>query len=649
MPRANRSDPTRDPAPQVDVDLLVFGESAAGVAAAVRGARSGLRTMLVTVDEHLAGVLASLGAIETHYDGVRAPLLEEFRRRVVDHYRDTYGSASPQLQRCVGEGDRYPMTTFEPHVALQVVRSIVAAEPCLELLHRQRPIAVERDRRRMLAVRFAPLDGGVPTVVRARSFVDASYVGDLAATAGVAYRVGRESRHEYGELHAGKLFTRWVDGSFPIDAAVGRLNLHAKRTTMGILAGSTGEGDDEVQDYSYRLCLSDDPERRRLPQRPAGYRREDYLAIALPPEEIGTRPYALHHRVLTRSLRDMIAEDHLIHGHALPNGKRSWNATNFTGAGKAYAEADPVARRDIERRHLDHALGILYFLQNDEAVPPDVREAARAWGLATDEYADNGNVPYHLYVREARRIVGRATFTEHDALLAPGSARTPCHADSIAITDFPLDSLACTTERRPGTTCDGQFFLQEQTRPAQVPFGVMLPQDLDNLVVPVCVSSTHVAWGTLRQTPTLMQLGEVAGRAAALARERGVDVAAIDVIDLQRQLVEDGHMISFFNDFDMATQAPWVAAVQGIATHGFFDGYDALPRAYLGHLGAERWRTRAEALGLGPATIAALQPDAVVGDAAIEVWGALLRAASSRRPAPARSGVRSGGPEASSR
>lgn len=201
------------------------------------------------------------------------------------------------------------------------------------------------------------------------------------------------------------------------------------------------------------------------PPRPDGYRREDYLAIELAPEAIGTRPYALHHRLLTRSLRDMIGEDHFIHGYAPPNRRRSWNATNFTGAGKGYAEADLATRRDIERLHLDHALGILFFLQHDEAVPADVREAARCWGLASDEFADNGHLPYHLYVRDARRIVVRGMFTEHDALLAPGSERTPCHADSIAITDFALDSLACTSERRRWTTCDGQFFLM--SRPAR--------------------------------------------------------------------------------------------------------------------------------------------------------------------------------------
>ena len=604
------------------VDLLVFGESASGIAAAVQAARRGLQTLLVSANEHLGGVLASLGAIETHYDGVRSVMLEELRERIMAHYRTTYGEDSEQYQHCIGSDRADPMLTFEPSVLLRVFREMVAAEARLEVLHRQHPLGVERGGRSIRAVRFASLDHGGHTLVRAKTYVDASYVGDLAATAGAAYRLGRESRHEYGEPHAGKLFTRWIDGAFPLDASEGRLNIHAKRTTMGILAGSSGEGDDEVQDYSYRLCLSSADDSRR-PEKPPGYQRDDYAAIALTPDATLERRYALHHRFLTRSLDAMVAEDHIYHGHRLPNGKRSWNATNFTGAGKAYAEGSLETRREIERCHLEHALGIMYFLQNDEAVPDHIRSQAQAWGLASDEFSDNDNVPYHLYVREARRIVGRYTFAEHDALLDARSERTPCHHDSIAITDFPLDSLACTTERRPGTTCDGQFFLQEQTRPAQVPYRVMVPESIDNLLVTVCVSSSHVAWGTLRQTPTLIQLGEAAACAAAFASRSGRMVSAIDVEGLQRELVRSGHMIAFFNDVDMARQAPWVGAVQYLATKGFFPTYDAQPDRALGKEGVEHWHRRVAELGWDLTASEGLRAETSIGSAALALFTAL--------------------------
>jgi hypothetical protein len=264
----------------------------------------------------------------------------------------------------------------------------------------------------------------------------------------------------------------------------------------------------------------------------------------------------------------------LFHGHALPNRKRSWNATNFTGAGKAYPEADAAARREIARRHLDHALGLMWFLQNDPKMPADLRARAREWGLARDEFADDDNVP-PLYVREARRLVGRAVFTEHDALIATGEARAPVHADSIGITDFSLDSLACTTERQPGTLCDGQLFQMEVSRPGQVPWGALLPQTLDNLVVVTTVSATHVGWGTVRQTPTLMHLAESAAWALVVAAQDRVPPAQVNVDRLQRTLVGRGVMISFFNDFDMATPAPWVVAAQWLGTKGFFTSYDA--------------------------------------------------------------------------
>jgi len=398
-----------------------------------------------------------------------------------------------------------------------------------------------------------------------------------------------ERRAEYGESHAGRIFTRFMPGKFPTDAARGKLNLLPKWTTMGLYAGSTGEGDDNIQDYSYRLCLSCDPDNQRLPEKPADYDRSDYLAIVQDPEVTETKPYALHHRFLTYKLREMVAQDHIFHGHALPNHKRSWNATNFPGASKLYPEATWDTRRAIAQRHIDHALGIMYFLQNEDAVPEDIRALARQWGLAKDEFVDNANIPYQMYVREARRIYGRYTFTENDGVLAPGLERAPIHADSIAITEFPLDSLPCTTDRKPGTLCDGQFFQMEISRPGQVPYRVMLPGRIENLLVPTAASVTHVAWATIRQTPTLIQLGEAAGFAAILAHETETLPGKLLVEQLQKKLLDARAMITFFNEFDMATDAAWVPAVQYLGTRGFFASYDARPNDPLTFATARVW------------------------------------------------------------
>ncbi len=570
-------------------ELVIIGGTVPGIAAAVHAARAGIETQIVMYDEHLDGMFTALGAIETHYPGARSPFVEEFKRRVLDFYRTTYGAESEQYQVCTTLDPNNPMITFEPSVAERILDEIVGAEPQITLLKRYYPVAVELARDMVKAVILKSFDDETILRVEGNIFIDATYEGDLAAVAGVPYRIGRESRAEYGESHAGRIFTRFVPGKFPIAAAQGKLNLLPKWTTMGLYAGSTGDGDDNIQDYSYRLCLSCDPNNRRLPAKPNGYDRLDYLAIVEDPAVTETKSYALHHRFLTYTLRDMIAQDHLFHGHALPNHKRSWNATNFPGAGKYYPEAAWDKRRDIARRHVEHALGIMYFLQNDEAVPEDIRAMAREWGLAKDEFVDNDNIPYQMYVREARRIYGRYTFTEHDAVLAPGFARAPIHPDSIAITEFPLDSLPCTTDRMPGTLCDGQFFQMELSRPGQVPYRVMLPERIQNLLVPTAASVTHVAWATIRQTPTLIQIGEAAGMAAVLSCETQTVPGKLSVDKLQHKLVQARSMITFFNEFDMATDAPWVSAVQYLGTKGFFASYDARPNDPLTITTARVW------------------------------------------------------------
>jgi hypothetical protein len=190
--------------------------------------------------------------------------------------------------------------------------------------------------------------------------------------------------------------------------------------------------------------------------------------------------------------------------------------------------------------------------------------------LPADEFADNGHVPYEMYVREARRIVGRHVYTEHDNSLAPGLGRTPVHPDSIAVTDWYMDSHACTTESRPGFHYDGKLILTEESRPGKVPYRSLLPQGVENLLVPVCLSATHVAWGAVRLEPVWMQTGEAAGFAVALAKQRGVAPAALDADLLVRTLCRAGFLLSFFND-----PQPIVPALQYFGTKDFFHDYDA--------------------------------------------------------------------------
>jgi hypothetical protein len=605
--------------------VAVYGGTAPALVAAVRAARAGLDVALVTPGSYLGGSLPSLGAVETHYRGVRAPLLQEFGDRVVAHYRERYGEGSEQFRACT----RGMFLTFEPHVAEGILRAWIVKEPRIRWRAGYAPDHVERGGALIRAVVFRAAEGGEALRIAARMFVEGSYEGDLMASAGVEHRIGREGRAEFGEPRAGRVFTRWLSGVHPRAAAEGRLNLvTAKATTSEPLPGSTGEGDGNIQSYSYRLCLTDDPaNRRRLAAPPPGYARERYAPILLPPEEKERLALPLHHRFLIYSLREMVERDHIFHGHALPNRKRSWNATNLTGAGRGYAAADAAGRRAIEQAHREHALGLMWFLQNDPEMPSDLREMAHQWGLARDEFVETDNFPPQLYVREARRLVGRTVFTEHDALAAAPPAspaafraggchplndkpvchpmddnlRAPAHADAVGITEFSLDSLACTPERLPGAgaLCDGQLFQMEVSRPGQVPYGVLLPRELDNLLVVTTVSATHVGWGTVRQTPTLMHLAESAAWAIVLAARSGIAPAVLEVERLQRHLVACGVMITFFNDVDMACSEPWMPAVQFLGTRGFFHSYDARPDAPLELVERARWAQLAGALRPG--------------------------------------------------
>jgi hypothetical protein len=594
-------------------DLLVIGATPAGVTCAVRAAREGLQVLLVTHTHYLGGMISNgISNWDALYEGGRAPIVEEFREKVAAYYRSRYGESSEQYAV-------YRSTlSFEPHVGEKVIHQLLEAEASsLAILKEYYPIAVERAENLIRAVILQAFKGEETRRVTAKSFVDATYEGDLAALAGVPYRVGRESRDDYGEPHAGRIFTQYFYGQFPREAVEGRLNLRPFELNSGeIFAGSTGEGDGAIQAYNFRSIWSRDPANRRYPNKPDNYDRSTYLVLLKTEQELAGQALPFRSTWLVQDLKDFKFQN----WKKLPNNKLNWNHGNFVGQNHDYPTADWAERQEIAKRHRDFDLGLWYFLQNDEAVPKETQERARQWGLALDEFVDNDNFPYEMYVREARRITGRYIFTEHDASLAPGLNRAPIHTDSIAIADWAMDSHECTMERQLGSGGDGAVLLHEKSRPAQIAYRILLPERLDNLLVPLCMSTTHVGWGTVRVEPTLMHIGEVAGFAAALAHREGTTPGDLSVPKLQQTLVENRVMISFFNEFDMQTARPWVAAVQYLGTKGFFDNYDARPEAPLtlpvarvwaqifGKLIAEKYDPNESARAVAKASIQADHP-----------------------------------------
>ncbi|MFO1485553.1 MAG: FAD-dependent oxidoreductase [Verrucomicrobiaceae bacterium] len=529
-------------------DVVVVGGTPGGIACAVRAAREGLSVLLVQHNRHIGGMLTNgLMQWDALYGGPRSPVFNEYAKMIEDYYRETYGEKSPQFAAALYTQSHYPMSRFEPSVAEHLFNQLVSAEENITTLLSHYPSDVTRESALLKTLTLREYGTTKDIRVSSGTFVDATYEADLAAVAKVPCRVGRESREEFGEPHAGKVFTNIESKKGPKDVLEGRLNLHTYAHVQGSIdPTSPHSADGAIQAYNHRFCLTNEPGNFRLPEKPPGYNRDEYVNY---------------------NRKGM--------GAGSMNGKSSFNSAILPGENHAYPQATWPEREKIIARHTNFALGLMYFLQNDESVPSAKREGFRRIGLPLDEFPDNHNLPYEMYVREARRIVGRYVFTEHDNRPAPGQARPPVHADSIAFTDWSMDSHDCTTDRRPGYDYDGKLILTEESRPAQVPYRCILPKDIDNLLVPVCLSATHVAWGSVRLEPVWMQTGEASGFAAALAKRHQTTPGKLDAELLVRTLSANKHFVTYFNELQKHADHPAMPAAQYFGTRGEFLGYDA--------------------------------------------------------------------------
>lgn len=529
-------------------DLVVVGGTGSGVMCAVRAAREGCSVLLVQHNQHIGGMMTNgLMQWDALYGGPRAPLFTELLGNIEKEAVARFGENSRDHQTLRYTHEHYPMGWAEPHVAEREFNRLVAGEKKITLLLSHYPVAVEREGAQLRSVTLREYGATKEIKVTGTTFADATYEGDLFAVAKVPYRVGRESRDEYGEPHAGKVFCNIDKGPAPRDAVEGRLNIHPYNSQQGSIdPTSPFTADGAVQAYNYRFCVTRDPANRvMLTEPPPGYRRDEYVHF------------------------DRIATN------GGPNQKSHMNSPILPGENHGYPDGDWAAREKIIERHKNFGLGLIWFLQNDASVPEDKKAEFRQWGLPKDEFADHDHIPYEMYVREARRIVARKVITELDGSLAKGFSRTPVFEDSVAITDWYMDSHSCTTDSRPGFHYDGKLILTEESRPSQIPYRAMLPQGVDNLLVPVGLGATHVAWGAVRLEPVWMQTGEAAGWAAALAVKNRTTPAKLNPDLLLRTLVEHRQLVTFFNEGKVDGPEPWIPAAQYFGTKGFFHDYNA--------------------------------------------------------------------------
>ncbi|UCC68336.1 MAG: FAD-dependent oxidoreductase [Armatimonadota bacterium] len=479
-------------------DLVVYGGSPAGIGAAVAAAREGLRVLLAEPLGRVGGmVTGGLCRTDIGRPETVGGIFREFMSRVVRYYGQHFGAESEQVEDCRG-GER-----FEPHVALAVLTEMLQ-EAGVAVGLRRTVAGAEVGEGELRAVELSGPDGRAR--VAAPIFVDASYEGDLLASAGARYCTGREARDEYDEEFAGHLF--WDPGR-------GRATEHG-----------TGEGDNRIQAYCFRMTVTDDSARLVPIEKPASYSPDRYELLA---KYLAGGP---------RRLKDV-----LLMGK-LPNRKWDvnnwgfcWQSMDFIEGNSGYVEGTWEQRREIAQRHREYQWGLLYFLQNDRSVPSELREEVGRFGLCSDEFTKGGGWPKQLYVREARRLVGRYLFTERDA-------RQDLHkSDTVAVGSYPLDSHATQWYRIGQATPAPEGFFMCSVQPYEIPYRCLLPASLTNLLVPVCLSATHAGYGTLRMEPVMMNLGMVCGTAAALARDAGGELQRLAVSELQAKLEARGQII----------------------------------------------------------------------------------------------------------
>jgi len=509
------------------LEVVVYGATPGGVAAAISAGRQGARVALVAYQRHVGGMMTSgLGKSDIENRAMIGGLFTEFIGRVREYYIERYGpdSAEVKLSR-----DGY---YYEPSVAEAVLEEMLAEQPNVTVLKGWRLGSAHVEGDDLQSIRIIDRNTGEEREIEGQVFIDATYEGDLYAAAGAEFRLGRESREEFGEPHAGVVYFDYQAKQF--------------------LPGATGEADDRLPAYTYRLCLTKDPANARpLTEPPPDYDRNRYTAyfddlaagrLAGPKTFKPGRGYnPAHFDTLVRALS---VTD-------IPNQKTDVNinprplAFPFPEENRGYIEADEAERQRIAEKHRNLTLGLLWFLQNDEEVPAEHRRLANELHLPKDEFADNGNFPFQLYVREGRRLVGEYTLTEHDITGNATDNKARRQPDSIAIGEFPIDSFP-TRKRRPGDTIvlEGYLgMLDHITRPYEIPYRVILPERVDGLLVPVAASTTHVAFSSIRMEPTWMALGQAAGVAAQMAVETGIEPRAVPIERLQETLVAQGQVL----------------------------------------------------------------------------------------------------------
>ncbi len=519
-------------AQSAEADVVIYGATASGVAAAVQASRMGKTVLLIEPGRHVGGLTTGgLGWTDAGNHAVVGGIAREFYQAIKTHYDRP--DSWPRQRR-----EEYPfyrakddtMWAFEPKVAEAILRKMLA-EAKVEVAFGER---LDRTAKGIKKTdqRIVQIQTESGKVFTGKVFIDATYEGDLMALAGVSFAVGREANATYGERYNG------VARAFNTHTHRFLVTVDPYRTpgdsTCGVVfgvepkpLGADGTADDRIQAYCFRMCMSDDPANRVPFEKPADFDEAKYELL----------------------FRNFEAGDMRVpfKPDRMPNRKTDTNnncavSTDFIGQNYAYPTANYAERERIVAAHLSYQRGLMWALQSHPRVPEKVRAAVAKWGLAKDEFTDTDYWPHQLYVREARRMLGAYIQTERDCTR---SVDTPY---SIGMGSYNMDSHNCARTITPEGFVQNEGDVQQSPGgPYRISYGAILPKatECENLLVPVCLSSSHIAFGSIRMEPVFMILGQSAATAAALAIDTSNAVQRVPYEKLRAKLFEDKQVLQW--------------------------------------------------------------------------------------------------------
>ena len=516
-----------------ETDICIYGGTASGVVAAVQAARMGKSVVVIEPGQHVGGMTSGgLGNTDIGKQETIGGITREFYQAIHQWYENPehWKFQTKDEFLAIAKSSRITPDAwfvFEPHVAELKLNEMLAKASVPVIFGERLDLknGVRKKGEKIVSIR---MESG--RVFVAKVFIDCSYEGDLMARAGVSYTIGREGNARYNEKINGAQTTEPSrKGARPLDPFIvpGDSTSGLIKGLSAEFAGADGEGDKGVQAYNYRLCLTSQAENRVPFDKPYEYDESEFELLFRWLEAGNTRGLPLGSNPIPNDKTD--------------TNKAGWVSTDYIGFADDYPDADYTKREKIINDHIRYTKGLLWTLANHPRVPESIRKRASKLGYAKDEFVDNGHFPFQLYVREGRRMLGEFIMTEHQLKGGPKAT------DPIALGSYGMDAHPT----RIWVDRDGALHADTPKWTGVPPYGIslrsLLPkkEQCSNLIVTICISASHSAYGSIRMEPVYMMLGQSAGTVAALAIEKNIGINELPYDEVKTRLLADGQILEY--------------------------------------------------------------------------------------------------------